>query len=103
MNALSNTTARIVPALGISAEDLIAQLGAIIAAADAPEGVTYSVEDDDDRIVLVASYANELSYEDQPWVALGGLPAGGRSGMAANGGLVSQTVAYAVEEDDGDE
>lgn len=80
-------------------EMLIAKLNSAIAAADAPAGVTYSIEDAGDKIFLTAAYSEEHQYTDEPMDALGSV-VDGKSGLLTNDdrGTVYQSFTYPVTE-----
>lgn len=80
-------------------EILIAKLNSAIASADAPEGVTYSVEDCSDLVLLTAAYSDGRGYFDEPFDALGEV-VDGMDGLIveAGNGLVHHCITYQVAE-----
>lgn len=80
-------------------EILIAKINSSIAAADAPEGVAYSVEDCGDLVLLTAAYSEDRGYFDEPLDALREV-VDGMDGLIveAGNGLVHHCITYQVAE-----
>lgn len=84
-----------------NAQNIIAKLKSAVANAAPVAGVEWQIDERRDAIVLNAIYADTYEYTDEPWVALGEVPAFDRSMIDNDGhGTIFNFIQYDLEDED---